>query len=326
MNSQEKDQLLDKLIDFMALHKEWDSDGKGIPYVSDDNTFGVRCGPKRGGLYAAYFLMDGLQKAGLLARGRHPRTDLDTATYELTLDTVYEVYDGAKLYWNEDREIEVSISTEKSFADISTAIDRAMESARAEHRRSMRSTMDYKEKMREDRRRDRLPDIFSAEADSAFVKAYLEYRIEQEFPKSNVEFEEQGSNPELEKLLNDSRPRLEVSFDHPEGENYARCHDFRFRLDKVFTGSCAVMPVDRDHRDAMQIAGTFARLTADILDNDTPGAKNAAAKITPKFPALKQKIEAEIDNHAAAREAVAGARKGLAKNITVGAPLQVRKA
>ena len=325
MNSKEKDQLLDGLIDLMALHRDWDSEAKAIPYADDDGTFGVRCGAKNGGLYGAYFLMDKLAESGLLGKSGGNDTCLDAAMYTLRIGSVFDVYEGAKLYWNEDKEIEVAIRTDKPVGEILQALGKGMEIARDEHRSSMRMEIRSKEERRADKRRDRMPDVFSAAADTAFVKAYLAWKISQEFPKSNVTVTRKELDAELQKMLNDTRPRMEVTFDHPAGEDYKRFNDFHSSLGGIFNGSCAISAHGDDDRNSIDIAGTPARLTADILDHDTAGARQAAAKISAQFPALKQKMSDEVENRAAASKAVEDARKGTAKDIVVTAPLQIKK-
>lgn len=327
MNSKDREALLDKLIDLMTLHRHDSYDTRGLPYVNDDGSFGLTAGQKNGGLYAAYHLLDGLKEGGLLSGGK-PNTDLDTAAYTLRQGMVFEVYDGAKLFRSdEENEITVQI-TARPLADTMAALDKAISAEQAEHRRSAKSEMKYRNERISDRQREKMQPVVSMAADNRLVRAYLKLRIEDLFPNSDVSIERETLTPEQQKMLNDDRPRLSVSFNHPAGENYARWNDFHNRLGDVFNGSCAVMAHQGgrdDPRNYMTVSGNIPRLAADILEHDSNGARKALrlledAMTTEQITAYK----AHIERFDATKNEMASLTQGISQPLKVGGTLKIK--
>jgi hypothetical protein len=325
MKASDRDVLLDKLLDLMSLHHHASYDVRGLPYVKEDGSFGLTAGEKGGGLYAAYFLMDQLEEGGLLGGGQ-PGTDLDTAMYTLGPGKVFEVYDGAKLFRDEDNEITVHITTDKPLADIIAALEVGMESARADYRREAKSEIEGRNERKADKQREKMGPIGGYDADDALVTAYLTMRVHQEFPNSNIKVENTGVNPELEKILNDNRPRLRVSFNHPAGENFSRFNDFHSALGKVFNGSCAVSPgMGGGPRNEIDIAGHMARLAADVLEHDAKGARRVVGMLKGTLDeAAVATYTAHIDRFDATKNEIEALTKGAAKPIKVGGTLKIR--
>lgn len=320
MDKAGKKLLYAKLGDLMALYE---TDWPGHPYVDDDGTFGVKAGKEQGGLYAAYFLMDKLAEGGLFRGGRNPRTDLDTAAYELATDKVFRVYDEAELFWNADRELQVRITTDRPLADVAAAIDAGIASVKEEELARKRAEQANKDKVNADRQRDLMPTVFSQEADLAFAAAYLMTRLSQEVPCSNLSLSQHPVDPEFSRIFNDTRPRLRVDYDLDPASNFSPVSRFNNEvLPRVFTGYLAVqfnMTAQDDGRMYVEVAGPPARLAADILDNDLAGGRETLKRLQGRQPQdILERIEKEIDRRYA--QQVADSLKGGLKGAPVKAP------
>ncbi|MEZ0261646.1 MAG: hypothetical protein ACAH80_11600 [Alphaproteobacteria bacterium] len=323
MNAQDRDALLDKLIDLMSLHRHDSYDMRGLPFVNEDGSFGLTAGKKNGGLHAAYFLTDSLRDAGLLSGGQ-PKTDLDTAMYTLRQGMVFEVCDGAKLIRSdEENEITVTIDA-RPLPDIMAALDKGIEAANAEHRRSAKSSIKYRAERLADRAREKMAPVVTQFVDETLVTAYLTMRVYDEFPRSDITIEPAAPLPaEVQEQLDDRRPRLSVSFNHPAGENYARFHDFHSGLGKVFNGSCAVMATGGDVRDNINISGYIPRLAADILEHDTKGARRVLGLLESKA-VLDAADIAVYTAHVDRFDAIKSFTEGVSQPLKVGGTLKIK--
>lgn len=327
MNSKDREALLDKLIDLMSLHRHDSYDMRGLPYVNDDGSFGLTAGQKNGGLYAAYHLLDRLQEGGLLSGGK-PGTDLDTAVYTLRQGMVFEVYDGTKLFRSDDEnEITVQIGA-RPVADVMAALDKGIEAVNAEHRASAKSEMKYRAERIADKAREKLAPVAGMAADNSLVRAYLKLRIEDLFPHSDVQIKRETFTPEQEKILNDPRPRHSVTFNHPAGENYTRFNDFHNRLGDVFNGSCAVMPHQGsrdDVRNGITVTGNIPRLAADLLENDSKGARRALGMIEDELTTEQLNVyKAYIERFDATKNEMTSLTQGTVQPIKVGGTLKIK--
>lgn len=292
-----KKQLRIKLSALMDQHK---SDWPGHPYAHDDGTFGVTAGKLQGGLYAAYFLIDSLAAGGLFKGAQNPRTDLDTAVYELGGDKVFKVYDEAELFWNKDGELQVRVTTDKPLSDIVSAIDHGIKSAQDEKDREAKRKQAYADKVNADRQRDKMPTIFSRETDLVFAAEYLRMRLEEEVPSSNIDVQPETLDPHLAELLEDERPRLAATYDLDPEANFTPVNRFNNEvLPQVFKGEMAVsfnMTAKKGDRMDVSVVGTPARLTADILDHDLEGARKVYARLSDGLsPDMRKKITDAID-------------------------------
>lgn len=287
-------------IKLAALMDEHKNNWPGHPYVAEDGTFGVKAGKLRGGLYAAYFLIDSLAAGGLFKGSQNPRTDLDTAVYELAPDKVFNVYDEAELFWNKDGELQVRITTEKPLADIVAAIDHGIRDAQEEKDRKAKQKQAYDDKVKADKQRDKMPTVFSKETDLAFAAEYLRMKVEEEVPSRNIVVDQETPDPHLADLLEDERPRLRAEYDLDPEADFGPVNRFNNEvLREVFRGEMSVsfnMTVKKGERMDVSLAGTPARLTADILDHDLEGARKVLASLSGSFSEqTRKKVKDEID-------------------------------
>lgn len=296
----DKDQKKQLRIKLAALMDEHEGQWPGHPYVDDDGTFGVRAGQLNGGLYAAYFLIDKLAEAGLFKGAQNPRADLDTAVYEMGGDMTFNVYDEAALFRNGNNEIQVRITTDKSLGDIVAAIDHGIASAQGEKNKRAQAKRAYEDQGKADKRRDRMPTIFSPETDLAFASEYLRMRLEEEVPSSDIDIRQDRLDADLARALNDDRPRLKATYELAPESGFGPVNRFNNEiLRSVFRGRLAVsfnMTAQKDERMDVSVAGTPARLTADILDHDLEGARRVHARMSEWLPPdMRKKMADEID-------------------------------
>jgi len=316
MLNADRETLNDKLIDLMVMRTTQED---GSPYVRADGTFGLYCGNVRGGLYSAYHLIDGLKLGGLFDAPQAPRTDLDTAVYELTRENVFRPFPEVKLFWNEMGQLQVEVKTEKPLTDILDALDAATKHAKANVRQRFNEKAKWQDDALTDYHRDRMGTVFGPAVDAAFFQAYMRYRFEKDLDVTGIAMTEEPLDDNSKKMLQDERPRHVCMFDaHRDAPMHPS--DFVSDLGKTFTGKVAVMmfqsqPGFDDLR--LQIAGTAARLTADILDNDSAGARKAANILRATFaPDVMKKIDAEIDNRDRGLNLAQDLKEGTRSKIT----------
>lgn len=326
MNTHDREMLLDKLIDLMSLHRHESYDTRGLPYVNEDGSFGLTAGKKSGGLHAAYHLMHNLRHAGLLSGGK-PRTDMDTAVYTLRQGMVFEVYDGVKLFRSDDEnEFTVAIDA-RPLPEVMAALDKAIENVNAEQRRSARSEMKYRNERLADKAREKMPSVANHAADDTLVTAYMTMRVHDVFPHSGITVEARNLSAEEQKMLDDTRPRLRVSFNHPAGENFLRFNDMKDSLGKVFNGFCAVMAHggNNDPRDEIDISGHMPRLAADILEHDSAGARRVLGLLKGTLEAHEiAAYAAHIERFDATKNEMASLTQGISQPIKVGSTLKIK--
>lgn len=280
MTADDRELLLDKITDLMALQTV---PKETIPYVSADGSFGVKAELGESGLYSMYHFINTLGRGKLFANPQRDRSDLDTAMYELRRNNPFQIFDEVKLFINPDDQFQVTVRTEKSVDDIVLVIDGGIAAARKEVRRRAAEKQKWEDDKRADLERNKMPDVFSPAADGAFAAAYLAMRISEDVPSSNITTMFAEADPELAKFTKDYRPRLRAEYDLDPAANFAPVNAFNNeKLPKVFNGQMAIhfnMTVRQGERMDVEVAGTPARLTADILDNDIAGARRAAEKL-----------------------------------------------
>lgn len=304
MTSDDRELLLDKITDLMALQTV---PKESIPYVAEDGSFGVKAELGEGGLFSMYHLIDTLGRGGLFANPQRARSDLDTAMYELRRNNPFQVFDEVKLFINADDQFQVSVRTEKSVEEVVSVIDGGISAARKEVRRRAAEKQKWEDDRRADLERNKMPDVFSPAADSAFAAAYLSMRIAEEVPSSNITTRYAEADPELAKFTKDYRPRLRAEYDLDPAADFGPVNAFNNeKLRKVFNGQMAIhfnMSVRKGERMDVEVSGTPARLTADILDNDIAGARRAAEKLQGQLGEDElKKIFAEINRRDATKQ------------------------
>lgn len=280
MTSDDRELLLDKITDLMALQTMRND---SIPYVAADGTFGVKADKGESGMYAMYHFIDSLSRHKLFDSPQRSRSDMDTAMYELRRDNPFQVFDEVKLFINADDQFQVTVRSEKTVDDIVAAIDRGIKDARKAVRERAALKQAWEDQKRADIERNKMPPVFSPETDSAFAAAYLAMRVAEEVPSSNITTRYEGADPEIARFTNDFRPRLRAEYDLDPSANFGPVNKFNNEtLPEVFNGQMAIhfnMTARLGDRMDVEVSGTPARLTADILDNDIAGARRAAEKL-----------------------------------------------
>jgi len=297
MTSDDRELLLDKITDLMALQTVR---GDSIPYVAADGSFGVKADMGESGMYAMYHFINNLSRGKLFDKPQRERSDLDTAMYELRRDNPFQVFDEVKLFINPEDKLQVTVRTEKSVDDIVSVIDGGIAAARKEVRRRAAEKQKWEDDKLADLERNKMPTVFSPVTDSAFAAAYLAMRVAEEIPSSNITTRYREYDPELAKFTKDYRPYLRAEYDLDPSANFGPVNDFNNeKLPKVFNGQMAIhfnMTVRQGERMDVEVAGTPARLTADILDNDIAGARRAAEKLQGQVAEDElKKVFAEIN-------------------------------
>ncbi len=280
MTSDDRELLLDKITDLMAMQVVH---GDTIAYVDSDGSFGVKAEKGEKGLYSMYHLIDSLSRAKLFDKPQRDRSDIDTAVYELRRNNPFQVFDEVKLFINAQDQFQVTVRTEKPLEEVVTAIDGGISAARKEVRRRAAEKQKWEDDRIADIERNKMPPVFSPATDSVFAKTYLAMRVAEEIPSSNITTVYREPDQEIAQFTKDFRPRLRAEYDLDPSANFGPVNEFNNEtLRKIFNGQMAIhfnMTVRNDERMDVEVSGTPARLTADILANDIAGARRAAEKL-----------------------------------------------
>ena len=321
----DRDKLRDKIAELMALKKnEW----PGHAFADEDGTFGVNCGPVKGGLYAAYFLTDHLADQKLFTGRQKARTDLDTAVYELATDNPFQIFPEVLLRWNEMKELELRITTGKPLDKIILAIDNAIAAEQATIRQKEQRDREYEEGRERDRQREKRGPVVSTHADRAILQEYVEQKVREHLPHTAFyDFACEPVDPDLGRALEDDRLRNKFRY---FTSGWGKENEFfNYTLRDVFTGFCAVhvnqcAPKGQLH---FEVAGNPARLVQDILEHDF----NAVAAVKTALDAKhilyfgeKMEFEKVIADFGQKDKDAAVITKGSATAIKVSHPLKLK--
>ncbi len=263
------------LDDVVSSFPSYATDYSYTPFAkSDGSQFGLDCGLVKGGLYGAHELVDKLERAGFFEGARHPDSDLDAMVYTLTRDNPVTMFDGAGMSVSEDGHFMLTIDTHRNEGEVAAALENVVAQLNEDDARRKAQRQKELDDIKKDADRESHPPVFSMKQDFEFVSRYLKRRVLAEFPGSapKVEKAESLDGLHYQELSGICRNALAVSFEHPEGENYARFNDFHLSLGRVFTGFCAIFPDTDDTTDSVQVTGNTPRLAADIVENDPDGA------------------------------------------------------
>lgn len=326
-NIKDRKALRDKIGELMALEKtEWPGDA----FADEDGTFGVTCGKVKGGLYAAYFLANHLSAQKLFTGRQKARTDLDTAVYELATDNPFQLFPEVKLCWNETKELELRITTDKPLDKIILAIDSALAAEQAEIRQKEQQEREYQEGRERDRQREKRGPVVSPQADLAILQEYVEQMTRTHLPHTAfVKLTTAPIHPSLVELRGNAPPCHTF---HYFTSGWGKENEFFNRtLRDVFTGFCAVSPHHNfgDKKDTLKfdIYGNPARLVQDILEHDFKAVAGVATALKTK-KALSASDEAAftkaIGEYGVKNSDVEVITKGSAEAIKVGRPLKLK--
>ncbi len=268
----------------------------GKPYISEDGSFGVKCGTIKGGLHSAYFLVDKLAEAGLFTGKQAKGTDLDAAIYNLHLDATFQIYPEVSLYWNKEKELEVKVATQKSTKEVIEAILVAVKSADADIQEEKEKKEAHIQELILDKKKEAIDPIVSAADDACFVLEYLQNLMEQKCPNSDVRlslnspksFLSESFTASAEKYLS-QRPCFVIEYDQNNEEKFSVHNELgNDILPDIFKGWSAVhhYSPNKEGIFRIEVEGSPSRLRADIIQygeviNPKPAKRNYKLK-TPQ--------------------------------------------
>lgn len=282
-----KNKFLKRLEVLMSRHQTgWPN---GVPFVSQDGSFGLKCLSTNGGLYSAVFFFEKLEAAGLFS-GQKPAYITDDLFYKLGPKQPYKFNDHARVCVTDDGEIILKIDPpKKSAEEVLECVEKAILIGHKEVLARKEADLAYKKLLADEAEREKCASALgSLRSDFIFVAAYIIDATEKAFPGStptcvgHSDLEVQLSKVKGHHDL--SRPGLVFIYGHKEGESYERDSEFLNRtLPAVFNGYNAVHfnQLSEPPWQEFTIFGNPSRLANDILTNDPEAAsqiKNALVK------------------------------------------------
>ncbi|MEZ0261644.1 MAG: hypothetical protein ACAH80_11590 [Alphaproteobacteria bacterium] len=321
MKPEEREQLLDALIDLMVVMKLGGGRHDVAPYIGDDGAFGFYCGWKDEGATTAAVITILFERNGLAPGATR---DADYLSYR-NLDEGHEIQssDVSRVVNDQDSGFRFECRAEMPLPQLLETLGEWTARARQMRRDDARFELSIIEKKAADRRRDRITEVFSAAHDEMFVSAYLIQRTEAWFDGATADV-----IPEPARWTPDSCTVITTDVsDSGFGADFDKQSNFKWDLSKVFNSSGAVGSHAEDPGlFAVRITGSKARLALDILDNDLDGARKAAAEVVKKLGNDAEAFRKKYDIEDGRRAAEQAARQGTAKSITVHSPLKLKSA
>lgn len=321
MKPEEREELLDALIDLMTAHKlgGWRRDV--APYIGADGAFGFYCGWKDEGATTASVITTMFEKGGLAAGATR---DADYNMYRnLAEGGEIKASEYSRVVNDEDCGFRFECRAELPLPQLLETLRDWAATAQQKGRNEARFELANIEKKARDRRRDRITEVFSAAQDEMFVSAYLIQRTEAYFEGAIADV---ILTPERWTPNSCTVITTDVA-DSSHGGDFDKQSAFRWKLSEVFNSSGAVgCHAEDPGLFAVRITGTRARLALDILDNDLEGARKAAETVVKQLGKDGVAFKLKYDMEDGKREAEQAARRGTAKAITVHSPLKLKSA
>lgn len=321
MSPEEREQLLDALIDLMTAHKlgGWRRDV--APLVAADGAFGFYCGWKDEGALTASVITTIFEKGGLAPGATR---DADYTMYRnLGEGREIQASDYSRVVNDEDSGFRFECRAELPVAALVETLNAWTAAAQEKRRSEARYDLADIEKRARDRKRDRITEVFSTAHDEMFVAAYLIQRTEAYFEGATADV-----IPQPERWTPNSCTVITTDVsDRGFGEAFDKQSAFRWKLSEVFNSSGAVgCHAEDPGLFAVRITGSKARLALDILDNDLEGARKAAETVVKYLGKDAQSFKTKYEMEDGKRAAEQAMRQGTAKSITISSPLKLKHA
>lgn len=321
MTPDEREQLLDALIDLMTALKLGGWRGDVAPYIGDDGAFGFYCGWKDEGAATASVITTMFEKGGLAPGATR---DGDYVMYRnLGEGRAIQASDVSRVVNDEDSGFRFECRAEIPVSELLDIIKTWTADAQDVRRRDVRHALADIEKRAYDRRRDKITEVFTAAQDEMFVSAYLIQRTEAYFEGAiaDVILQPERWTPNSCTVIT-----TDVA-DSGHGGDFDKQSAFRWKLSEVFNSSGAVgCHAEDPGLFAVRITGTKARLALDILDNDLEGARKAAETVVKQLGKDAEAFKQKYDREDGRRAAELAARQGTGKSITISSPLKLKSA
>jgi hypothetical protein len=318
---EDREQLLDALIDLMTVQKlgGWRRDV--APFVEPDGTFGFYCGWKDEGALTASVITTLFEKGGLAPGATR---DADYTMYRnLEAGREIQASDYSRVVNDEDSGFRFECRAPLPVTALVETLQAWTATAQETRRREARFELADIEKKVYDRKRDKITEVFSEAQDKLFVSAYLIQYTEAYFEGATADVILQ---PERWTPNSCTVITTDVS-DRGFGEAFDKQSAFRWKLSEVFNSSGAVgCHAEDPGLLAVRITGTKARLALDILDNDLEGARKAAEAVVKQLGKDAAGFKTKYDMEDGKRAAEQAARRGTAKPITIHSPLKLKSA
>jgi len=321
MTPEEREQLLDALIDLMTVQKlgGWRRDV--APFVEADGTFGFYCGWKDEGATTASVITTMFEKGGLAPGATR---DADYTMYRnLDAGRQIQASDYSRVVNDEDCGFRFECRAPLPVPALVETLNAWIGTAQEKRRSEVRYELADIEKRARDRKRDKITEVFSDAQDEMFVTAYLIQRTEAYFEGATADVILQ---PERWTPNSCTVITTDVA-DSGFGADFDKQCAFRWKLSEVFNSAGAVgCHAEDPGLFAVRITGTKARLALDILDNDLEGARKAAETVVKHLGKDAQSFKTKYDMEDGKRAAEQAMRQGTAKSITIGSPLKLKHA
>jgi hypothetical protein len=325
MKREERELLLDSLIDLMTANKLGGWRGDVVPFIGDDGAFGFYCGHADEGATTASVVTRIFEKGGFAPGATR---DADYTMYRnLAKGGEIIASDISRVVNDEDAGFRFECRPGLPFDAVLEAVKAWTDEAQVARRRDVRFELGKVEKKISDRRRDKVTEVFGQALDEAFVTAYLIQRTEDHFKGAvaDVVLQPQNWTPGSCTVVTTDVP------DSGYGADFDKQSGFRWKLGEVFNDASGAVGCHSEPGHgglfSLRITGTRARLALDILDNDLDGAKRAAETVVkqlgPDTPEAKA-FTATFGREEAKRLAEQAARQGIASTIKVGGPLKLK--